>query len=325
MKIKNCFDIESYKKFSKNFTDSLGKAERHFADSGLILKQNLKEIDPTVFEKKFPDLAFVNSGIQTSNIGGYADIIESLRTVPFGEYRNTDDQANSGKGKIGLKGEANNIKVIGRTAESRWTDDDIKRAELQGFNIQNKLIAAHNQQFQREVDEFGLLGFNGKDGLLNSSAFTSTSATKTAAVGTAQENYDEASELINSQRNKVNNTPAYQANVVIMATDVMNKLQSQMMNTAGSTKSVLAALQDNYPQISFMASFRCNSSNFNSGGSRTVAYSTDEQAMQFRLPVPLTIGEIYQLGSFNFHVESKYRCAGLDVLDTNSAEILTGL
>jgi hypothetical protein len=61
------------------------------------------------------------------------------------------------------------------------------------------------------------------------------------------------------------------------------------------------------------------------GSSATVAYANSDEAMKMRIPLALTIGEIVKLGSFNFHVDSKYRIAGLDVLEDTAGRILTGL
>jgi len=57
----------------------------------------------------------------------------------------------------------------------------------------------------------------------------------------------------------------------------------------------------------------------------TVCYSANERAMVMRIPTPLEIGEIIKTGSFKFQVDSRYRIAGLDVVENSAAEILTGL
>lgn len=57
----------------------------------------------------------------------------------------------------------------------------------------------------------------------------------------------------------------------------------------------------------------------------TVCYSANERAMVMRIPTPLEIGEIIKTGSFKFQVDSRYRIAGLDVVENSAGEILTGL
>ena len=47
--------------------------------------------------------------------------------------------------------------------------------------------------------------------------------------------------------------------------------------------------------------------------------------MKMRIPVPLTVGEIVKMSSFDFRVDSKYRIAGLDILEDSGGRILTGL
>jgi hypothetical protein len=58
---------------------------------------------------------------------------------------------------------------------------------------------------------------------------------------------------------------------------------------------------------------------------KAVAFSTSEESMQMRIPMPLTIGEIVKQRSFSYNVESMFRIAGLDILEQDSGVILTGL
>jgi hypothetical protein len=329
MKISELFDIQSYRRFNQEFCDHFKrymidtKNSTSFKDDGIVLQQNLKYIDPKIFQKKFPENALMNLGITVDNTGGYNDEIQSLRVIPTGQFRDVSDRSD-GKGKIDIKGENSNIKVLERIADSDWTDSQAERASNQGINLQNQFVSAHNEQFQRELDEFGLLGFSGREGLLNNSDYTSNSASNTAANLSATDMYNEIADLIRDQHSTVQNIPQYKANVVLMATTVMNEYKSTILDTAGSHKSVLSALQTNFPDVQFVESHRANASNFNSGGSRTVAFSTSEEAMKYRLPVPLTISEIEQ-HLFQYYVASKFRAAGLDILEKNSGQILTGL
>lgn len=322
MKLKEIYDLRSFQKLK----DSAKKAG--FADSaaGVILARNLTAVDPSIFEKKFPELMLMNSGIAVDNTGGYAKRIESLRVTGQGSFKRAGDTA-SNKGKISLAGEDSFLKVIERTASSDWSDSEIEEANLQNINLVSRYIENHNKIYMREIDLVGSLGDPdeaGSEGLLNSSVFTSGAAAGAIGTLTAQQMYDEISDLITSQHSAVNNTPEYMANKVDMPVYVYNTLKSTILNSAGSEKTVLKALQTNFPDAEFRSNFRCNEAG-GAGVSHTVAYSTNAEAMKLRIPVPLTIGEVIKVGSFDFHVDSKYRIAGMDVLESTAGYILTGL
>jgi len=136
--------------------------------------------------------------------------------------------------------------------------------------------------------------------------------------------YSDISSLINDQWAAVNNTPEYKANRVTMPVYVMNALQSTILNSAAGSSSVLKALQDNFPDVQFLATYRADDA-VSDGVSATVAYSNNPESMVMRIPVPLTVGEIIQTSSFKYTIESKYRIAGLDVLENTAGRILTGL
>jgi hypothetical protein len=321
MKIKNLYNMEAV----RAFLDS-GK-QQGFADAyaGTVLARNLTAVDPTLFEKKFPELAFVNSGIVANNTGGYARRIQSLRIKELGGFKTAGDTSGN-KGKISISAEDSYLNVLVREGESDWSDDEIKEGELQNINLPERYLKAHNSLYMREVDEIGLIGITGgpDTGLLNHAGFTSGSAGNTVDTLTAQDLYDEFADLINAQWAAVNNTPEYKANRVMTPVYVVNKMQSTMMNTAAGSSSVLRALQDNFPDVQIIGTPRADDA-VSAGVSATVAYSNNGESMIMRIPVPLTVGEILKVSSFHFHVESKYRIAGLDVLENTAGRILTGL
>jgi hypothetical protein len=68
MKLGQLYNLEAIEKFTNSgeqvgFTDS---------QAGVVLARNLTAIDPRIFEKKYPELALLNSGIEIDNTGGYA-------------------------------------------------------------------------------------------------------------------------------------------------------------------------------------------------------------------------------------------------------------
>lgn len=321
MKIGNIYNLDSFKQFldshkRSGFTDSY---------AGIVLARNLTAVDPRLFEKKYPDLNFVNSGIEANNTGGYARRIQSLRLVEQGKFKTAGDQSDT-KGKISLTAEDSFLKVIEREGQSKWTESEIKEADLQGINLVTRYVEAHNKIYMREIDQVGYIGLDGQKGLLNHADIVSSAAGGTIETRNAQQMYDEIAGLITDQWNGVNNTPEYMANRVDMPVRVFNKLAETILNTAAGSSTVLKALKDNFPGVSFQGTFRAdNSTDLGLGASSTTAYNNNSEAMVMRIPVPLTVGEIIKIGSFDFQVDSKYRVAGFDLLETTAARRLTGL
>lgn len=336
MKIGNIYNLPSFERLAaagkqQTFVDQCAKAvamHSGFTDAyaGSVLARNLTAVDPTIFEKKYPDLSFVNSGIVADNSGGAARIIQSLRKRETGGFKTAGDSSGN-KGKISLAGEDSSIAVVIRESHSEWSDTEIAEAALQNINLVSDYVAAHNRIYLREVDQIGYLGIPDKDnstGLMNYAGFVSGAAVGAIATLTAQQMYDEIAELITSQHNAVNNTPEYMANRVDMPIYVLNTLNVTMLNTAASPSSVLKALQGNFPGVSFQGTFRADDAG-GVGVSHTVAYSNNSEVMKMRIPTPLTVGEIIKVTSFDFRVDSKYRIAGVDILEDTGGRIVTGL
>ena len=322
MKIGNLYDLDSFKRF----TDSGNKPGFTDAYAGTVLARNLTAVDPQIFEKKYPELSFVNSGIVADNSGGYARVIQSLRKRETGGFSTAGDSSGN-KGKISLAGEDSSIQVVEREAESDWSDSEIKEAELQNINLVSDYVTAHNRIYLREVDEIGYLGIPDKSastGLLNYAGFVSGAAVGAIGTLSAQQMYDAFADLITAQHNAVNNTAEYMANRVDTPIYVLNFLAVTILNTAAGAASVLTALKANFPGVEIRGTFRADDAG-GAGVSHTVAYTNNSEAMKMRIPTPLTVGEIIKLGSFNFPVDSKYRIAGLDILEDTGGYILTGL
>lgn len=322
MKLKNLYDLESFDRFC----DSASAAGFQDAQGGVTLARHLTMVDPTILEKKYPDLALLNSGIEINNTGGYARAIQTLRKLGKGGF-SVDGDRDDNKGKIGMGLEDNTIKVFPHAGFSEWSDDEIKEAELGNINLPAEYVATHDELYKRAVDKIGLIGLTGTTGLLNSTAFTATGAGGTIESRTAQQMYDEISGLLLTQWAAVNNTAEYKASRVLMPVRVLNKINATILNSAAGASTVLKALQDNFPGVQFSGTYRAD--NAAGGGdlatTATVAYNPSPESMKLRIPVPLTIGEIIKRSSFNYRVDSKFRIAGLDVLETTSGRILTGL
>lgn len=318
MKIKNVFNLESLARLQK----SGDKAGFKDAAAGVVLERQLVAIDPKIYEKKFSGLAFMSSGIEMDNTGGYANKIESLRTEIQGDHALASDQSEE-SGKITIFGEASDIQVVEKLGHSVWTDSQIKQAELAGRNLPQLFIAGHNELYQRAMDYSGYLGTKGTagKGLLNNSLFASSVAPQAAVDMTGQELYDAISGLVVDQHNEVIDIPEYMASRVDMAVSVFNLANKVILNSNASTKTVLASLRENHPEVMFRKTAKAEDV---AGNKVAVAYSVDPQAMVFRNPVPLEFSEVDVRG-FTFKVDSKYRIAGLDILEPKAGRILTGL
>lgn len=324
MKLGQLFNLGSFERMEET-AKSTGFADKMaFADSfgGVTLSRDLTVVDPRVLEKKYPDLTFVNSGIEVDNTGGYAAQVQSLRLQELGGFTDSTDESDN-KGKISLTMEDSFIRVKKREAHSKWSDDEIKEAAMRNVNLVSDFVAAHNKVYQRELDLAGYQGIAGNTGLLNY-GFNSTSAANTAAELTPEKMYDAVATLITDQWNGVLNTAEYKANRVDMPTSVFNTYAKTMLNTANGSSTVLKALQDNFAGVTFAGTNRAEAAQ-NGGTSVTVAYNNTRDSMVFRVPQPLTVGEIIKVNSFDYRVDSKYRVAGLDVLEDAAGRLLTGL
>lgn len=319
MRLNQIIDQNAFKAFKDSAKNHAGFTD---SDGGVILARNLEYVDPTIFERKYPDLAFMSANVPADNSGGYARKLTSLRVEETGSFSEAGNKSDN-KGKISLSAEDSSITVKEYSAESDWSDSQVQEANLQNINLPARFVAAHTKIYMREIDEAGLVGLGGGQGVLNYSGFALDTADQTLADASAQQMYDTFAALIDDQRNAVNNTPEYSADVVVTSTDAINRLGRTMMNTANGFATVLAALQANF-SVRFLGSFRAK----DIGASTTdvaVALSTSREVSAMRIPVPLKIGEVIKIGSFNFHVDSLYRIGGMDFLENAGGRRLQGL
>ena len=314
MKLKQLIDensLLSHLEVAKKFKDA----------NGILLGKQLTHVDPKIFQKLYPDNVFLNSGISIDNSGGFTNQIQKLRISEKGGFRDANDRG-SNKGLISLDGEAATIGVIERTATINYSDTEIEQAKLGNYNLVERLLGATDKIYRQEIDEILAVGNTLNKGLLNYAGFTADtgSAITTASLGTSD--YDQIASLITDQWNGVNNTNGYMANRIVMPTRVMNILSSKKWNTAVSEKSVLQILRETFPSVTLMSSWR---NELVGATSITIAYSTSEDAMSNRIPLPLLIGKTVPDGSFGYRADAKYRIAGLDVHENKAGRIVTGL
>ena len=333
MLVKNLYDISSFQNMGghKSFIDSVSEQKKtssftSFRDSaitgGIVLSRFLEEVDPIILTKKYPENTFLNSGITVDNSGNpYARTITSRRVTPTGGFTDSSDSTTD-RGQIGISAEVSQINTNPLGAQSKWTEDDLKEAELSGINLLEQFLDNAQTIYTREVNRIGLLGIGAKEGLLNFSGYNTTASAALINTFTSEQQYNLFRDLINRQFNAVQNTEAYKANKVIMPVRVFNEIQKTVFNSAAGFPSVLMALQSNFPEIQFLPT---DIEPTTPGGSSTVAYSTNRDSMAFRIPMPLRYSPIVTIGGWDYMIDYKYRIAGLDILETKSGEILRGL
>lgn len=319
----------------KSFSNAATKVLVNFKDSaaGTILGRNLEAVDPTIFKQQYAGLTFLQSGVDVNNFGGWAEFVTKIKRNIVGGFKSGDDTVN-GTGKISVGAEKDQIPVFPYEGFSDWADDEVKQAELENRNLVSEFVEAHNILYNQTIDEIGYVGqrFNDgtskTEGLLNFSGFATSAAANTIENLTAEAGYQEIADLINSRKTAALNNEVLMPTNVTFPTRVMNFISTKILNTAGSEKSVLAALKVNFPEITFGATSKAEATG--NGGpflalSITVCYSSNSRAMVFRIPLPLEIGEIVKPSSFKFRFDSRHRIAGLDVVEDDAGELLTGL
>ena len=321
-RVKSLYGVQS-------FDAAANYAKKNFKDAGgIILARNLEHVSAEIFTQEFAGLTFLQQGIEVNNEGGYSTSIRKLKLRTEGGFRESGSGTNT-TGKITLSGEDDSIPVFTMEGESDWSEIELKQAELENINLPSRFFEGHAELYNRKIDDIGYLGQVRTDGsqkttgLLNYSGFTSNSAVKTAAASTGEELFDEIAQLITSQWAGVLNVDSYKADRVVMPSSVYNTCSTKILNSAGSEMSVLRALQSNFPTVTFGLTTKAESVGAE-GDSVTVAFSSNRRALQFRLPVPLNVSSVDQRG-FKYYVESYFGVAGLDVIEDDAAQILTGL
>jgi hypothetical protein len=317
-KLKNFFDVANFA--------ALAQSQHRFADSanGIVLARHLTAVDPNIFTVQYPDLAFVNAGIRVDNTGGAARVIQSLRVKDQGQFKVAGNAA-SDKGKISISSEESEIAVFTKEAEAKWSDTDIKQAELAGINLVQRFVEATNRIYMYEVDETGFLGVETNKGILNTAAFTATGAGGAIGTLTGKQMYDAISDIIANQHSAVKNTAAYMATHLAIPTHVWAAIVKTDYDTSASTPvTVLTRLRTNYPQINFFQTQHADNAG-GTGVSHTVAFSNNSQGVVMRIPQPLRYGEIVKNKSFYYEQGFEYSIAGVDILEPSIGRILTGL
>lgn len=286
-------------------------------DSGLLLHRQLVALNPTVLERRYPDLAFVNAGFEVNNFGGFTEAVQTLRLKQTGGFKSV---GGDNKGKVSLEAETTLIPVIERATHATWTKAELEKAKKGNYSLPDRYMKAILTAFNQEVDTSGLIGIEGGKGILNTTDFV-TATTSSFASLTPQQKYDAIADQIIAQWNSVNNTEGYRASRVILPTSIYNQLGAKILNAAGGTTPILKALKENFTEIQFFHTAKAESV----GGVKVMSIlSNSIEVLAFRVPVPLMYSPIDQRG-FDFEVNSIYMVAGVDILEPAGGRIVKGL
>lgn len=310
----------------KSFEDAANTAKSFKDAGGIILARNLEHVSTEIFTQEYPDLTLLSqSGIEVNNEGSGATSVLKVKMGINGGFRESGDATNT-TGKISLSGEDDSIPVYSMDGESAWTEMEIMRADRQGVNLPNRMMEAHAELYNRKIDSIGYVGQVRTDGsqktegLLNYNGFTATAA-GAAGTLTGDDLYGAISTLITDQWASVKNVESFKANRVLLPTVAYNVTRKAILNSNGSAMTVMAALEANFPEVTFLTSAQADDVG---GVTVAAAYSNNRRALQFRIPDPLNISNVWQLGH-KYGVNSFFGVAGMDVIETNAAVLLTGL
>lgn len=316
-KLGQVYNLDSFDNAKAFFKQ---KSTNDASSGGLILARNLEHVSSEVFEQRIAGLNFLTgTGIAVNNEGGYADFITKLKVKPEGEFKLAGQNTN-GNGKISISGESDSMKVFYKDANSEWSELELKKADLQNINLVSRYLSAHDTKYKEEIDKIGFLGETGKSyGLLNHTSFTATSASKTFANSTALEMYNVVKDLVNTQRASVYNDEVFSCDRLAVHQETFNLLNSTYLDTQAGLTTVKQAIETTL-NITFVITNKAIISSVK----RIVAYSSNRMAMQMRIPVPLQISNTDQRG-FKYYIESLFGIGGLDVIESLSGYIVTGV
>lgn len=305
----------------KSFSKSVNET-RTFRDSnGILLARHLVAIDPTIFERHYPDNAFVNSDIWVDNSGGYANKLEKLRIEVKGGFALAGDKTTN-KGDFKLSADMGDINVFEYQGKMKYTDTELKQAELGGWNVADKLISGVNKVYFQGIDEAIATGINGNEGLLNYKGFVTQSSSKINTLKPLEID-DLLTDFINSQFNDVNNTAEYMVNRVVLPIHVLNHIRTtKLSENAVNPITILQSLNQKYPDIKFFGSFRANDVD---GQSVVSAFSISKDCMCVRIPLPMMFGTTQSDDNFGFVTPIKYRIGGVDIHENCAGRLLVGL
>ena len=305
--------------------DSFDSAKNYFksldSNGGTVLARNLEHISSEVFEQRIAGLSFLTaSGIVINNEGGYAKAITKLKSNIQGDFKDAGDNTN-GKGKISMGVEDDTMPVFMKEAVSDWSETELNRASLENRNLVSEYLRGHDQKYKEQIDRIGYLGIDGKSkGLLNNTLFASSGATGVFSTLTAQGMFDEVATLVQDQRTAVLNDEMFSADKVAVHPATYNILSKTYVNTAGSLTTVREALERTL-NVTFVITSKCDIA----GVKRIVAYSSQRQAIQMRIPIALKISNQFMIGGFRYGIESNFSIAGCDLLESLGGKILTAV
>lgn len=337
--LKHYYDIDSLKAFesgTKAFikdtlkTHSL-KDNRY---GGLVQQESLYAIDPQILEQQYPELSFLNLNIDANTIGGYARKIRTLSVDGQGEMKRANSRSQGGK--ITVTRGLGELMVYEYRAFSEWSDSEVAENALDNVNLQEVYLRQHTRKYEELIDTVGYIGDLNEDpdaiGLLNYPWSFSNAGSAVESLS-AQQQYDAISSVIKDQLNlnyisaDDSNAHPYQANTIVMPPRVMNELSRDLLHPLYNENTVIAALKRNHPRIRFITTLKAEKTTNNGylSDSVVLAFSNNQQALKFRVPVPFYLYPIFYRSASTLEVESMARLAGIDVFANSVGKVIKGL
>jgi len=306
--VTDLWDIDS-------ISESIDKVKKtNFSDAtaGVLLARSLEYVQKYIYKQLNQDETFLELGISVNNIGGYSEIITSLQARYLGDFK-TSGSSDSTKGIITVGGAKSSMAVMQKEATSSWSFVELAQAKMGGFDVVSERYRAHNSKYMTMIDEVGFFGINGENGLINHETATIVTATQPYGSDTNKELTDELAAFIISQR--VGQPRALQCDVVAISDDLMLRIM-----TSNADDGIQQTIKDKLESslgVSFVSSPKLKDAGSNGVNGKAVAFSTNEEALVFRIPIPLKFSKVSSSSNWDYSFKSIFRIAGLDVLQKN--------
>lgn len=297
-----------------------------FKDSSPIFNIYL---DPNIYRAVMDRSLFKKLGIRIDNSGTECGQIASLKSNPKGQFWVATDCADD-KGKLVLDDKIKWLTPYVKQLFMEWSDTDVRCAINQNINLFNRLQQAVLDVYFAELLEAVFTGIwdnktdsNIQGGLFNAPEFkgaTPLPAITISSLGTPEKTFAAVSNFIITNNAKLPDYYAnYQANVVVVPMILWQHLASTMF-VAGSGITVLAALAQAFPDVSFIPTqFHTRDK---APKTYMVAFNNNNGALVLRVPMPLRYSMPLQTKGFCWRIDAKYAIAGLDVMLDNSGSIV---
>jgi hypothetical protein len=247
------------------------------------------------------DVTFMDLGVREDNSGGWANFITSLRLGYNGEFVREGTSA-KGEGTIHISGESNTLQVYGYQASSHFSITQQKQAQMEGWNVLQRLHEAHTVKYFEKIDELSY------DRLVNG-GYEKQDAPKTWDTMDDNEKLTYIYELLKGQRAGRKRT--YWADTLVVDDRVYNDITT--IDYSSMKEGTIAQKIQQTFNVKIVSSWRLYEAG--TGGTRAmVAFNSNPYNIVNRIPVRLMFSPNSKKG-FRTEFEAIFRVAGMDLLD----------